>query len=101
VNPETKILKAIRRELERNGWYVLRQQQGLGCVKGIADLVVMRDGQTIWVEIKTATGTQSDHQRDFERAVVAHGGQYRVVRVDDDVADLLDCLPLATCTVDF
>ncbi len=94
TQPETAILRAVRRHLETDGWYVVRIQQGLGCVKGIADLVAMKAGRTVWVEIKTQTGTQSDHQVAFERAVVAHDGEYRVARCVDDVADLTDCLPL-------
>jgi hypothetical protein len=95
TQPETVILRAVRRHLETDGWYVLRIQQGLGCVKGIADLVAMKAGRTVWLEVKTATGKQSDYQVDFERAVLAHGGEYRVVRSVDGVADLTDCLPFA------
>ena len=98
TQPESLILRAVRGHLERGGWYVVRIQQGLGCVKGIADLVAMKDGRTCWIEIKTPSGRQSDYQVAFERAIVAHGGQYRVVRSVDDVADLLDCLPLSACT---
>jgi hypothetical protein len=96
TQPETVILRAVRRHLETDGWYVVRIQQGLGCVKGIADLVAMKAGRTVWLEVKTATGAQSDYQVAFERAVLAHGGEYRVARSVDSVADLTDCLPLAT-----
>lgn len=99
TQPESRILRAVRAHLETDGWYVLRQQQGLGCVKGTADLVVLKAGRVLWLEIKTATGSQSDYQRDFERTIAAHGGEYRVVRSVDDVADLTDCLPLGACAV--
>jgi hypothetical protein len=92
--PETKILRAVRCELERAGWYVLRQQQGLGCVKGVADLVALRDGRTCWLEIKSQTGRQTPDQVAFERAIVAHGGEYLLIRGVDDLAaaGLIDCL---------
>ena len=95
--PETKILRAVRCELERGGWYVLRQQQGLGCVKGVADLVALRDGRHCWLEIKTASGRQTPDQVAFERAIAAHGGEYMVVRSVDDLATagLIDCLVLS------
>ena len=95
AQPESLILRAVRAHLETDGWYVVRIQQGLGCVKGIADLVAMKAGRTVWLEIKTQTGTQSAYQVDFERKVTAHGGQYRVVRCVGDVEDLTDCLRLA------
>ena len=97
VQPESLILRAVRRELERAGWFVLRQQQGLGSVKGVADLVALRDGRTVWLEIKTATGRQTPDQVVFETAIVRHGGEYRVVRCVDDLAlaGMVDCLPLA------
>lgn len=92
--PETLILRAVRCELERAGWHVLRQQQGLGCVKGVADLVALRGGRTVWLEIKTQTGRQTADQVDFERAIVVHGGEYLVIRSVDDLAlaGLIDCL---------
>ena len=90
--PETVILRAVRRHLEIDGWYVVRIQQGLGCVKGIADLVAMKFGRTVWIEVKTATGRQSDYQVDFERAVVAHGCEYLLARSSADVDCLVDCL---------
>jgi hypothetical protein len=95
TQPETVILRAVRRHLETDGWHVVRLQQGLGCVKGAADLVALKDGRTVWLEVKTATGRQSDYQRDFEKTIAAHGGQYRVVRGVADVEDLTDCLALS------
>ena len=95
TQPETVILRAVRRHLETDGWYVVRIQQGLGCVKGIADLVATKAGRTIWVEVKTATGKQSDYQLDFERAILAHGGEYVVARSTADVDHLCSLLDFA------
>jgi Holliday junction resolvase len=92
--PESLILRAVRNFLVTGGWYVVRIQQGMGCHKGIADLVAMKDGRTVWCEIKTATGTQSEHQVEFETRVLAAGGEYIVARSVDDVTDLVDCLRL-------
>ena len=84
--PETLILNAVRKYLRAVGWYVVRHQKGLGCQKGIADLSCTRGGRTVWVEIKTATGAQSDDQRDFEREIITHGGEYHVLRSVEDAA---------------
>jgi hypothetical protein len=48
----------------------------------------MRDGRTVWVEAKTATGKQSEYQVEFERCVLAAGGEYRLARGLEDVTDL-------------
>jgi len=84
--PESLILRAIRDYLRAFGWYVVRIQQGMGSHKGVADLVAIRSGRTVWIEVKTATGRQSDAQLVFEREVRAHGGEYIVARSVEDAA---------------
>lgn len=86
--PETLILHAVRDYLRVNRWYVVRIQQGMGCHKGVADLVATRDGRTAWIEVKTPTGKQSAAQRIFEHEIKAHGGEYHVVRSVEDAAEV-------------
>lgn len=87
-NPETAISNAVRDCLRAHGWFVVRIQQGLGCHKGISDLVAMRNGRTVWIEVKTPRGRQSDHQLAFEAAVLEAGGEYIVARDGLDVVGL-------------
>ena len=86
--PESVVLRQVRDYLRALGWFVIRHQQGLGSHRGLSDLTAIRGGRTIWLEAKTATGRQSEYQRAFQEAVEAHGGEYRVVRGIEDVADL-------------
>ena len=88
AQPETAILRAVAGYLRVRGYFVVRIQQGLGCHKGIADLVVMKDGRTIWVEVKTPKGRLSAWQDGFRQAVVNSGCEYIVARSLDDVLDL-------------
>lgn len=90
TNPETLILRAVKAALEAVGWIVIRIHQGLGSTPGIADLVVMGAGRTIWIEIKTPTGNQSPVQKLFQFEVEVSGGEYRIVRSVDDVSDLVE-----------
>ena len=83
---ETLILRAIRAYLVQFGWLVIRLQQGLGCRAGLSDLVAIRDGKHLWLEVKTATGRQSDAQLAFEHELAAHGAEYHLVRSVADVA---------------
>jgi len=86
--PESYILSAVRDALRLQGWFVVRIQQGLGCHKGIADLCAMRDGRTLWVEVKTPSGRQSPYQVAFEADVKRAGGEYLVARDGLDVVGI-------------
>ncbi len=78
----------MRSYLRLRGWLVIRQQQGLGSHKGIADLYCLKGGRSVWVEIKTATGRQSDAQKQFEADVLTFGGEYWLVRSVDEAMHL-------------
>lgn len=39
----------------------------------------------VWIEVKTATGKQSEHQRSFQRQVEEHGHKYIVARSVEEV----------------
>ena len=83
--PETGILRAVRQYLQTRGWWVVRMQQGMGSHKGIADLYCLKDGRSVWLEIKTPTGKQSAKQKVFQGDVEAYGGEYAIARAVDDV----------------
>ncbi len=59
-----------------------------GCV-GSPDIIGVIDGRPLGVEVKTATGRQSDAQRAFEARWVACGGLYILARSIDDVQHAL------------
>lgn len=82
--PETAILRVVAGYLRQRQWFVVRHQQGLGCHKGIADLSATKDSRTVWCEIKTATGKQSEYQVEFQYQVESHGGEYIVARCLED-----------------
>lgn len=42
-----------------------------------------------WIEVKTATGKQSEHQKSFQHQVEQHGHTYIVARSVDDVEAIL------------
>ena len=82
---ETDIQNAIREYLRWRGWFVIRHQQGLGCHKGLSDLTAIKNGRTVYIEVKRPKGTQSDDQLDFQADIEAHGGLYVVARSVEDV----------------
>ena len=89
VNPETVIQNAIRDLLRLDGWLVIRHQQGMGSYLGLSDLSAIKDGRTIYIEVKTPTGRQSEYQKQFQKDVEAHGAVYILARSVQDVVPYL------------
>lgn len=99
---ETSLQNAIRAELSRVG-IVRRNNVGtfvtpygspikIG-LPGEADLTLFTyGGKTIFIEVKTQTGKQSQDQKHFEHLVMAYGFEYTVMRSVDEAKALADKL---------
>lgn len=85
---ETDILRQIRDFLRLHGWMVVRIHQSLGSEKGIPDLVAIREGQTVWIEVKALRGRLSEHQIRWARDLQDHGGCWIEARSIGDVEHL-------------
>jgi Holliday junction resolvase len=86
---ETEIQNAIRDFLRWRGWFVIRHQQGLGCHKGLSDLTAIKNGRTVYIEVKNIFGKLSEKQIEFKSDIENHGGIYLVVRSIADIEDEL------------
>lgn len=53
--------------------------------EGLPDQIVTGRGLVLFVEYKTATGTQRDDQRRFQAAAEANGGRYLLIRHESEV----------------
>ena len=89
MTPETIIKNQCRDYLRWKGWFVFPVLQGLGAHRGISDMIAVKDGQTLFVEIKTPKGRQSEHQKRFEADIVEHGGSYLLIRSLDDLMEMV------------
>ena len=87
---ESHIRKAIQDYLRYQGWTVLYHLQGLGCYKGMADLQALKDGRSVWIEVKRPGGRQSDYQKAFQSTVEAAGLEYVLAKDVTDVMHLGD-----------
>jgi hypothetical protein len=56
--------------------------------KGVPDIIVIKAGKFIGLEVKSATGKQSDDQKLFEARLVNNGGTYYVVRSLEEVKQI-------------
>jgi hypothetical protein len=54
-------------------------------MKGVPDLIAIKDGKFIGIEVKAAKGKMSPEQAEFGRLCVKNGGEYFVARSIDDV----------------
>jgi len=85
---ESEIQAQIKQYLQYSGWLVVKIHQSLGSYRGIADLYCLKDGEHIWIEVKTPEGKQSEAQKQFERDITSRGGKYMIARCLDDVLHL-------------
>mgnify|MGYP001285181183 CR=1 FL=1 len=81
---EKELTKEMKKYWKNNGWLAIRNQQNIGSHKGIADFIVIKDGITVFVELKGAKGKQTQDQKKFCEDVVNHGGYYCVCRSADE-----------------
>lgn len=94
VLTENEIQNEIRERLRWAGWYVIRHQQSMGSLKGLSDLSAIRNGQTVYIEVKKPGGVQSQYQKDFQAEVESHGARYILAYSVDDVDKLVDECPI-------
>ena len=85
---ETEIRGDIRDYLRWTGWFVFYNLQGLGCYPGLSDLVAVKGGRVVYIEVKKPTGTQSEKQKNFQDNLEAAGGEYVLARGVADVERL-------------
>ena len=82
---EADIRRQVRDYLHAKNWFVFHILQGLGAYRGISDLIAVKDGRVLFIELKTARGRQSQHQVKFQADIEAHGGEYVLCRGVDEL----------------
>ena len=98
---EKHIQKAILDYLSYKNIFHYRQNSGAfktesggymrtASVSGLPDIVAIKDGIYIGLEVKTATGIQSKEQREIQNRITAAGGLYLVVRNLEDVRKIFE-----------
>jgi hypothetical protein len=67
-----------------------RMKHSIHRMLGVADIIAIIDGQFIAIEVKSASGRLSEHQKRFMFEVMRHGGRAIVARSVEDVATQLN-----------
>lgn len=89
-NSESQIQTNIKDYLKKAGWFCWKiHQQGKFCYKGITDLIAIKDGLTIYIEVKAWKGQLSADQIKFRDNIVSHGGKHLVAKSVDNVIDFI------------
>ena len=82
---ESEIRRQIQDYLRLRGWFCFYILQGLGSYRGAPDLIAVKNGRVIFIELKTSRGRQSEHQKKFQADLEAHGGEYILCRGAEDL----------------
>lgn len=82
---ESEIRATIKEYLQLKGWFVFYHLQGLGSYPGLPDLQAVKNGRTLYIEIKRSSGRQSENQKKFQRDLEAAGGKYIIARGIEDI----------------
>lgn len=61
-----------------------------GSINGVPDIVVIKDGKYIGLEVKTKKGRQSKYQKEFQEKLEKAGGLYYIVRSLEDAKNIIE-----------
>ena len=86
---ENDIKLQVKQYLSLRGWFHFPILQGLGSFDGIPDRIAIKDGRTIYLEVKKPGGKQSPAQIDFEKNIVYQKGEYYLIDNLDDLIRII------------
>lgn len=99
---EAQIEQACLQFLHYSKWYCVKIKDQVQCrdgkylkprpfeVRGVADIFAIKDGISLWIEVKTKTGVQSAHQKTFQKNIEMNGGVYLLVKSLDELKERLN-----------
>jgi Holliday junction resolvase len=74
---ESKYQAKIINQLKKNGWLVLKI---IKCnINGMSDLIVFKNGKTVFIEVKNENGKQSEIQKYIQKQIEMQGFQYLLI----------------------
>jgi hypothetical protein len=66
------------------------RRKAMGMIAGVSDLILLREGKTpICIEMKDATGRQSQAQKEWQKVAESTGATYAIVRNLDEFKDII------------
>ena len=89
ANPETLLTKKIVSALQAMGCMCIKFHASGFTIAGVPDLIVMRGGETVWLEIKTPTGSCSKIQENRHIQMRRYGAKIAVVRSPEEAMEFV------------
>lgn len=86
-DPQHAIFSVPNESKDRNETMI---KKSMGLKAGVSDLIILRPCETIFVEVKTATGQQSPKQKEFQSIVEKLGYRYLLVRSLNDFKEKIN-----------
>ena len=92
VTPETAVKAAVKAMLAFMGWRSYPITQSMGSHPGLPDRIALKNGITVYVEVKGPDGKPSDHQKQFQEECERAGCFYALVRSAEELKVALESL---------
>lgn len=61
-----------------------------GVKHGIPDIMIIKGGSVIFIEVKSDTGRQSEGQKIWEKNCLVHGAKYFLIRSVQEVVNIIE-----------
>jgi len=87
---ENDVKRQVKDYLSIKGYFHFHILQGMGAYKGIPDIIAIKNGRTLFCEVKRPGGKQSDHQILFQSNIWEKGGHYILVKCLDDLIEAIN-----------
>lgn len=66
-----------------------KRKVNTGLLAGVSDLIILHNGECLFIEVKTLSGKQSEKQKDFEKIASLQGFKYYLVRSLEDFKKII------------
>ena len=87
---ENDVKKQVKQYLTLMEWFHFHVLQGLGAFIGIPDIIAIKGGRVLFLEIKKPGGKLSPGQIIFRDMILSHGGEYYKIDSLDRLIEVLD-----------
>jgi len=67
-----------------------KRKVNTGLMAGVSDLIILHNGECLFIEVKTLSGKQSEKQKYFEKIVSLQGFKYYLVRSLEDFKKIIN-----------
>lgn len=87
---ETQLTNRIKDWLCDNGWLFIKYHGSSMSRAGVPDLVAMKDGRTVWLEIKVDANKVTKLQQYMIDKIRGHGVEVYVIRSEHELIERLE-----------